>query len=891
MTKHVPLATDIQLLGAMLGDAVRTHEGETIYAEVEQIRKLSQAARRGDPGARDELAASLRDKDVTRIRTLAHAFAQFLGLSNVAESHHRIRRRRQRQTGGESLQRGSYAAAFTKLLSSGVEADSIFDTVCRLGVELVLTAHPTQATRRTILQKHRRIADLLAYRDRVDLTPHERAESRSALGSEVEGWWLTDELHRERPTPVDEAVSGLVLFEQVLWEAVPRHLRELDAATKEYLDRDLPLDCAPVRFGSWMGGDRDGNPFVTANTTREVCWLARWMAAGLYYDEVDTLREELSMAECDDVLRAKVGPAHEPYRELLREVRARLAATRRQTELKLADIRGTIIERPTDSDALPYRVASELRADLQLCYDSLCSIGADQVARGRLADLLRRLAAFGITLARLDIREDARVHTRALAAVTTRLGLGSYSDWDETQRVAFLLEELASKRPLVPRPPVGEAYDDPDLERVLSCLAACREQPLEALGSYIISMAATPSDVLAVALLQKEAGVEPPLPIVPLFETEGDLQGAGEAMAALLDQPQYRERVQETQQVMLGYSDSSKDAGRLAASWALYTAQEDLVAACRSRDVGLTLFHGRGGTVGRGGGPTSLAVASQPPGSVDGRLRVTVQGETIDSTFGLPGLAERNLEVYTTATLMATLDPPRGPEPAWRKLMDKLAIRSAEAYRQMVHGEPHFVEYFRVATPELELGSLNIGSRPAGRKGGSGIESLRAIPWTFAWMQTRLLLPGWLGAGEALSDVLASDEAEVLKAMARDWPLLNSTLDLIGMVLAKTLPDIAAHYDERLVPESLRPLGDRLRERCVTTREALLVALGDEELLEDNPNLKRSIAARNPYVDPINLMQAELLCRLRAGERGESATEEALMVTIHGVAAGMRNTG
>lgn len=891
MTRHVPLASDIQLLGSMLGDAIRTHEGETVYAEVEQIRGLSKAARRGDPGARDALAASLRDKDVPRIRTLAHAFAQFLGLSNVAESHHRIRRRRQRQIGDEPLQRGSYQAAFSQLVSNGVAAGSIFDTVCRLGVELVLTAHPTQATRRTILQKHRRIADLLGLRDRVDLTPHERAEALSALSSEVEGWWLTDELHRERPTPVDEAISGLVLFEQVLWEAVPRHLRELDAAMSEYLGQGLPLDCAPVRFGSWMGGDRDGNPFVTADTTREVCWLSRWMAAGLYHREVDTLREELSMAECDDTLRARVGSAREPYREHLREVRARLEATRRQTELKLAEIRGKVIERPGDDTVTPYRVAAELRADLQICYDSLYAIGADQVARGRLSDLLRRLAAFGLTLARLDIREDARVHTRALDAITRTLGLGGYSDWDEAKRVAFLREELANRRPLVPRPGADGTHGDPDLDRVLSCLEACREQPLEALGSYIISMASTPSDVLAVALLQKEAGIEPPLPIVPLFETEGDLQGAGETMAALLDLPYYRECIQGAQQVMLGYSDSSKDAGRLAASWALYTAQEDLVAACRSRDVDLTLFHGRGGTVGRGGGPTSLAVASQPPGSVDGRLRVTVQGETIDSTFGLPGLAERNLEVYTTATLMATLAPPRGPEPAWRQLMTELATRSAAAYRQIVHGEPHFVEYFRVATPELELGSLNIGSRPARRKGGSGIESLRAIPWTLAWMQTRLLLPGWLGAGEALREVLDGSDAEVLTAMANDWPLLNSTLDLIGMVLAKTLPDIAAHYDERLVPDSLRPLGERLRLRCAATRGALLEALGDDELLVDNPNLKRSIAARNPYVDPINLMQAELLCRLRAGQRGEAATEEALLVTIHGVAAGMRNTG
>ena len=875
----------------MLGAAIRAHEGAEVFDTVEQVRQLSAAARGGDSAARATIAAQLSDADVAEIRTLARAFAHFLGLSNVAESHHRIRRRRQRQVGGETPQPGSYEAAFAQLLENGVAPEAICSAIRRLGVELVLTAHPTQATRRTILQKHRRVADLLALRDRTDLTPFEQREALSSLASEVEAWWLTDEVHRTRPTPVDEAISGLVLFEQVLWEAVPHHLRELDSAMRAQLGAGLPLECAPVRFGTWMGGDRDGNPFVTADTTREVCWLARWMAAGLYHAEVDTLRGELSLAECDAVLRAEVGDAAEPYREFLRGVRARLAATRQQTEEALAQIRGRSRGQSLPLEAEPYRLAAELRADLQLCYDSLIAIGAETVAGGRLSDLLRRLSAFGLCLATLDIREDAGVHTQALDTVTRALGLGGYADWSESERCTFLLAELANPRPLIPRQLAADAPPESDLGRVLLCMSACREQGGEVLGSYIISMASQPSDVLAVALLQKAAGVEPALPIVPLFETEADLKSAGQAMGTLLDFPIYRGLTGGAQQVMLGYSDSSKDAGRLAASWALYQAQEDLVRACQSRDVALTLFHGRGGTVGRGGGPTYLAIANQPPGSIDGRLRVTVQGEMIDSAFGLPGLAQRNLEVYTTATLMATLAPPRGPEPEWREIMQTLATISADAYRDVVHREPRFVEYFRAATPELELGSLNIGSRPARRKGGSGIESLRAIPWTFAWMQTRLLLPGWLGAGEALAELLSGDDADQLRVMADEWPFLNSTLDLIGMVLAKTLPDIAAHYDELLTPAALRPLGAELRRRCEDTKAALLDALQDAELLVDNPNLTRSIAARNPYVDPINLMQAELLRRLRAGQDVGDATQEALMATIHGIAAGMRNTG
>jgi phosphoenolpyruvate carboxylase len=874
------------MLGEMLGNALRVHEGTGVFERVETVRKLSQAARRGDAAARDKITGLLSTLDVDAIRTLAAAFSQFLGLSNVAESHHRIRRRRQRRMGGETPQHSSYEAVFGALLEQGVSPEHLHETVCRLGIDLVLTAHPTQATRRTILQKHRRLADLLDRHDDIDVTPQEREQIDDGLRREVESWWLTDELHYDRPTPIDEATSGLVLFEQVLWEAVPNHLRELDRALEEQTGRGLPLDCAPVRFCSWMGGDRDGNPYVTADTTREVCWLARWMGAGLYYTEVDRLRGELSMSDGSAELRRRVGATREPYRELLRDVRARLDATRLEAERKLAFIRRGARLEPEADEAQPYRLASELWDDLHLCHRSLEETGATVIAAGRLADLLRRVTAFGLTLVRLDIREDSGVHTGALTALTTALGLGNYSDWDEEQRRRFLVKELQSSQPLTPeRPPEGD-----DFERVRSCLEAVREQPSEALGAYVISMASTVSDVLAVALLQKQAGIDSPLRVVPLFETERDLQVSGRVLGELLDLPIYRGSCDGYQEVMLGYSDSAKDAGRLAASWALYEAQEDLVRVCRDRGISLTLFHGRGGTVGRGGGPTYLAIGSQPPGSVDARLRVTLQGEVIDGSFGLPGLAERNLEVYTTATLRATLAPPRGPEPAWRALMSQLAKRSAEAYRDVVHGEPRFVEYFRKATPEEELGRLNIGSRPSRRKGGGGIESLRAIPWVFAWMQTRLLLPGWLGAGVALSEVLESDEADLLRCMARDWPFLKSTLDLFGMVLAKTLPDIAAYYDAELVPEELRSIGKALRGQCEATRRALSETLGQTELLDDRPNLKRSINARNPYVDAINLMQVELLKRVRSSEP-DVAAAEALMVTIHGVAAGMRNTG
>ena len=880
--RYAPLRADVRLLGKLLGDSIRTHEGVPAFERVERVRKLAKAGRAGDEGARQRLADGLAELSTDELARLAAAFSRFLGLANLAESHHRTRRRRQRQMDGE-LQPGSYDAVLAELLGAGVTPETLSETISRIEIGLVLPAHPTQSTRRTILQKHRRLDDLLGTHDHHDLTPHERALTEAGIAREVEGLWLTDELIHKRPTPVDEALAGFVLFEQLLWDAVPAHLRELDAALIRHTGQPLPIECAPVRFGSWMGGDRDGNPFVTADVTREVCQLARWMGADLFHQAVDTLREATSLERCNDELRARVGDAREPYRELLREVRARLDATREQAARGLAELRAVDrAEKPYDEP--PYRSSEELLDDLTLCYRALCDIGAAANAEGPMVDVIRRVHAFGLSLLRLDIREDAAVHERAMNAVTESLGLGSYLEWDEAKRQTFLTAELSNPRPLIPR----KRPDDPDLNLVMDCLEAVREQPREALGAYIISMASTPSDVLSVLLLQKEAGIEEPLRVVPLFETRADLQGAGGAMRALLSQPAYRSRISDRQEVMLGYSDSAKDAGRLAASWALYRAQEDIAAACDDAGVDLTLFHGRGGTVGRGGGPTYLAIGSQPPGSIDGRIRVTIQGEVIDSSFGLPGLARRNLEVYTTAVLRATLLPPRGPEPAWRDVMDRLADRATDAYREVVHGE-QFVDYFRQATPEPELGNLNIGSRPARRKGGTGLKSLRAIPWVFAWNQTRLLLPGWLGAGTALSEVLASTDRDTLLEMERSWPFLTSTVDLIEMVLAKTLPDIAEHYQNLLADISVAHVGEDLRRRLALARSAVVDVTQQAELLEHNPTLARSIAVRNPYVDALNLCQAELLKRLRNG--GDEDELDGLMLTIHGVAAGMRNTG
>jgi phosphoenolpyruvate carboxylase len=617
------------------------------------------------------------------------------------------------------------------------------------------------------------------------------------------------------------------------------------------------------------------------------------------------------MAQCSEELRAHVGPdAHEPYRHLLRDVRERLNATRRWAEAMLAmpdgDMRsGAAAARnarirdrdvpPGDwefaasEDAEPYLDVEQLRQPLELCDRSLRETGNDIIADGRLADVLRRISAFGLTLARLDIRQESAKHTDTLDTVTRALGLGSYAEWSEQERQDFLIRQLEGRRPLIPR----DLACDAAVQDVLDTFRMLARIPSDSLGAYIITLASKASDVLAVQLLKREAGIDAgALRVVPLLETAEDLRDAGPVLRQLLSVPWYHATIGGHQEVMVGYSDSAKDVGRFSAAWELYQAQEAIVAACRDHGVRVTLFHGRGGSVGRGGGPTYLAIQSQPPGSVDGTIRVTEQGEMIQAKFGLEDIAVRTLEVYTTATLDATLKPVRPPSAAERMRMQDLAMAARRGYRRFVYDHPRFVEYFRAVTPESELTLLNIGSRPARRPAGkrSGVESLRAIPWQFAWTQTRLLLASWLGVEEALGQAMEQGDRDTLRAMYREWPFFRSALDLIEMVLAKADPRMAAQYDRALVPEDLQPLGTELRSRLDRAITTVLSITGHTDLVSDNPVLRRSIDVRNPYVDPINLVQVELLRRMRTAGHDERL-ERALMVTMNGIAAGLRNTG
>ncbi len=895
--KNTPLSQDVQLLGSLLGHVLIEQEGEECFGLVEQVRALAKSGRSGDEAARKTLQNLISELSTEKLHTLARAFAHFLTLSNIAEQQHRIRRRRSHQAGGEgSSQAGSLDLIFRQLISEGFSPENIREAARQLSVQLVMTAHPTEVRRRTLQLKHRKIALLIRERDLHQMTPRERRLNQEELKRCVSACWATSEVRSKKPTPEDEVRGGLAVFEQVLWRAVPRFLRELDESMSRHTGEGLGAGDSPVSFGSWMGGDRDGNPNVSPSTTVHSCLLSRWAAADLYISELIMLRRELSMNTCDDNLRQQVGSVWEPYRTRLRQPLDDLRQLQRSLEAQL------------DNDfSLPEPEISpeSLGQILMDCRNSLRNTNHKSIADGRLLDLQRCLDVFGFSMYSLDIRQESDRHTEALQFVAESKGL-NYNAMNEQGRCEFLLSALRSEsRNMSDELWASDSTASAGVKDVLSTFDVIARQPNGCLGAYIISMATHPSDVLAVEFFQREARmkcgtpVEDALQVVPLFETKKDLETGHDTLRKLLSIPEQRARLKDRfsdrMEVMLGYSDSAKDAGRLSAAWELYKAQERMVQVCADFGVHLTLFHGRGGSIGRGGGPTHVAILSQPPGSVNGSLKVTEQGEVILAKYGRPGIAVRTMELAVTAVLKATLvDEIEAPAP-WREAMENMSDLSRGAYHSFVREQPDFVTYFRAATPEQELGMLNIGSRPARRKAGGGLGSLRAIPWVFAWTQTRLMLPAWLGIGEALEWALADDERKALvQKMDREWPFFRSTLDLIEMVLAKALPDISARYDELLVPEELKSIGNELRQRYLWTKERFLRLRGRSELLEGNPMLRRSISVRNPYVDPLNLIQAELLHRLRVSAEGSSEQESiraALSVTLNGVSVGMRNTG
>ncbi|QIB51124.1 MULTISPECIES: phosphoenolpyruvate carboxylase [Pseudomonas] len=872
------LREEVHELGELLGQTIQTQLGVDFLERIERIRLGAKQGRQTNQAEYDALLSAMHDLPDDQLLPVCRAFNQFLNLANIAEQYHRIRRRRDDEN--PLFEDRCLTDLLQRLRDSGMDGDKLREHVAALDIELVLTAHPTEVARRTLIQKYDAIAAALERGDHDDLSASETAQVRSDLARLISEAWHTDEIRRNRPTPVDEAKWGFAVIENSLWQALPQFLRQLDQELHSATGHRLDRRAAPVRIASWMGGDRDGNPNVTAEVTTEVLLLGRWMAADLYLRDISALSTELSMQAASEQLMQRAGGADEPYRAVMKKLRERLLATRRWAQAALAG-------EQLDSAEVMHHV-DELREPLELCYQSLLDQGMELIADGPLLDTLRRVNAFGLALVRLDIRQEAGRHSDALTELTEYLGLGSYQEWDEEQRCEFLLTELHNRRPLLP--PQWKPSDE-----AAEVLATCRvvaTQSADLFASYVISMASCASDVLAVKLLLKSAGVAWPMRVVPLFETLDDLDNAAPAIRQLLELDGYRSLIGDEQEVMIGYSDSAKDAGALAAGWAQYRAQEALVEVCRELNVRLRLFHGRGGTVGRGGAPAHMAILSQPPGSVNGQLRVTEQGEMIRFKFGLPGIALQSLNLYSSAVLEATLLPPPAPQPQWREKMQGLADRSVDIYRGVVRDEPQFVEYFRQATPEQELGRLPLGSRPAKRRSQGGIETLRAIPWIFAWSQTRLMLPAWLGAGQALAESIEQGGEPLLRDMMSQWPFFRARIEMLEMVLSKADGNIARFYEQRLAEPDLWRLGETLRTALQRATDTVLRLRDADQLLAHDPVLAESVAVRNPYIDPLHLLQAELLARTRnqAGERDEDL-ERALLVTVAGIAAGLRNTG
>ncbi|KPU83201.1 phosphoenolpyruvate carboxylase [Psychromonas sp. PRT-SC03] len=874
--QYANLRSNVNLLGQLLGKSIGEHLGEEFLDKIEEIRQLSKSSRAGNKSDGETLIRVLSNLNDDELIPVARAFTHFLNLANIAEQFHCISRHTENRLDAPD----PINELINKLNKSNVCKEDMQKAINNLSMDMVLTAHPTEITRRTLIHKHTAINDCLSLLEVSDVSNKERDQLLDRLEQLITQAWHTNDIRKKRPTPVDEAKWGFAVIENSLWEAVPLYVRELDAKLKTGLNLCLPSDASPIKITSWMGGDRDGNPFVTAKVTEEVLLTSRWVAINLYLKDIKQLTEELSMDNCDPVLRHIVGDSDEPYRAVLRKLRIELKET-------LTALSAQLQGQKSDAQDLITRT-EQLKTPITLCYESLKNCGMHSIANGLILDILRRVACFGVNLVKLDIRQDGERHGDTLSELTTYLGLGDYNTWSESEKQRFLLNELKSKRPLIP----SEWKPSKEAQEVLdTCKVIAKTDP-QALGIYIISMARQASDVLSVQLLLKETGCPFKIAVAPLFETLDDLNNAKNVMQRLFAVDWYRDYINGEQHVMIGYSDSAKDAGVIAANWGQYQAQEALVKICDDNDIQLILFHGRGGTIGRGGAPAQQALLSQPPGSLKGGLRVTEQGEMIRFKFGLPKIAVQSLNLYTAAILEANLLPPPAPKQEWRDLMDQFAEQSCQEYRHYVCDEPDFVPYFRSVTPELELGKLALGSRPAKRKVNGGIESLRAIPWIFAWSQNRLMLPAWLGTGQSLKTLLDEGKKELLQEMYCNWPFFHTRLEMLEMLFLKTDEGLTKFYEERLVPKTLWPLGQRLRDNLSLTREVLLETIPEHKLMQEQPWIKESISLRNPYVDPLNMLQAELLSRSRAnGDEICPVIDQALMVTIAGIAAGLRNTG
>lgn len=926
--KDKPLQEDIRLLGRILGDIIREQEGAPVFTLIEQVRQLSVGFRRDhDPEADRQLKALLTSLSTGQTVSVIRAFTYFSHLANLAEDRHHLRRRAIYERAG-SAQEGSIDVAFARLQKAGITPDTIAHTLAKAYVAPVLTAHPTEVQRQSILQAERDIARLLAERDDISaraqlfagdkdaLTPRQLAANEAQLRARVEQLWQTRLLRHSKLTVADEIENALSYYETTFLHELPKLYASLEEALPGQQVHSF------MRMGQWIGGDRDGNPNVTAPTLELALRRQSEVALRHYLNEVHALGAELSMSS----LLVKVSPAmqvlalsspdtnshrqDEPYRRALTAMYARLAATLTQLTGGREAMRHAVVAQN------PYGSAAEFLQDLQTIDASLSRHNGEALAVHRLRPLIRAVQVFGFHLATVDLRQSSDKHEEVLADLlrTARIE-DNYSSLDEAQRCALLQRLLCDARPLRV---VGAQYAPLTASEIAIFEMAhkmLQTYGREAILHYIISHTETVSDLLEVLLLQKEVGLmqgtldsstsQAQLIVVPLFETIGDLRAAATIMRDYYAVPGVAQLMQRSggeQDIMLGYSDSNKDGGIFTSNWELYRAELALVEVFDQleADYGLRLrmFHGRGGTVGRGGGPSYQAILAQPPGTVRGQIRLTEQGEVIASKYANPDIGRRNLETLAVAMLEATLLQPTKPAtPEFLAAAQQLSDASMAAYRQLVYETPGFAEYFFTATPIREIAELNIGSRPASRKATQAIEDLRAIPWGFSWGQCRLTLPGWLGFGSAVQAFLEQPgttregQLQLLQTMYRQWPFFSTLLSNMDMVLAKSDLALASCYSELVADTALRTrIFDAISTEWQRTVDMLALVTGESDRLASNPALARSIRHRFPYIDPLHLLQVELVRRWRAGQN-DDRLKNGIHISINGIAAGLRNTG
>ncbi len=881
------LREDIRLLGTFLGRVIKDQEGSTFFEIVERFRLLSKNTLSDKNKSRIFSKISKEVKKLSPKNTfkLTRAFSHILNLMNLAESLDASRKLNEFEN---PYFKNKNQNLFIEDIIEGLFKNKkildkkIYEQATKLDIGIVLTAHPTEVKRRTLIQKYANLIEIMEQRHLYKKYPSKIIELDRKLYSEIAIIWKTDELKRTKPSPLDEAKWGLAVIEDSLWDTIPKVYKRLNDIFRKNLKKDLPRDFNPIQFGSWMGGDRDGNPNVTAEVTKKVILFSRWQAAKLYEKELTKLIQDLSMKECSIKIKRATGNSYEPYRVYLRPIRDKVRLTHKLIENHLnnnADLDEKKLIQNKNEITLPLR---EVR-------NSLKANRGEYIANSDLLDLMRRVRCFGINLARLDIRQEADRHEKLLNEIFKKKKNIKYSSLTEIEKVKLLNKSIKEKKFFVNKINIKNKEN----QEVWNTFKQIAKTPIECLGAYVISMTSKASDILSVYFLQMQAQNNNLLRVVPLFETLDDLNNANGVMTNLFKLSWYRKMINSKQEVMIGYSDSSKDAGKLSASWHQYKLQEELRSLAKKYKIDLVFFHGRGGSPGRGGGPIQATLKSQPSGTVNGKIRITDQGEVIQQKYGYKPLAEYNLCSYIGSVMDASLNPPPRSKSNWRNLIQKMSEISTSSYRKYLNQSEDFIRYFKTVTPHKSLGKLAIGSRPTKRKNVDNIQSLRAIPWVFAWTQIRLMLPAWLGTTEALRYGSIKKFKRTMIDMERNWPYFVSTMDILDMVITKVDPKISVIYENNLADASLKRIGKKLRFQF----EALVKLhnkITPKEVVKERKEFRKALFIRNNYTEMLNILQANVMNKLtnkKYKNLDKKFLEDALMTSIAGISAAMKNTG